>query len=389
MSTGVKMASVRVRERAGKPPAYCVRWRDPDTGKETSATWESEADARNFRKLLEGNGHRYAPTAAMWSTVKSKAPTVTACLAEHIDGLSSITERGRHDYRRDAEKHITPYLGALAVDTLTKAHVNEWLRTLAATEVADKTIANIHGLLSAAITTAKDAGHVKDNVCRGIRLPRRSEHSAVEMVFLTTGQWGALDLELAAVCGGRYRLLFQTLAWTGARWGEVTALQVGDLNLTANPATVRISRALRRDENSRPYIGPTKTRKSRRTIVLPTQIAYELKAHTQGKPPAALVFEGYTGQPVRHSNVRLRAWLPAVDAAMSVERHGKNALTVVPRIHDLRHSHASWLFGQGLDILAVQRRLGHESITTTADRYGHLLPGQQVATQAALDGLLG
>jgi integrase len=384
------MASLRVRPRKGRPPTYCVRWRDPDQGgKETSLSWDDEEDATNFKRILEGNGHRYAPTAAMWKATKSKSPTIATILAEHIQGLPAVTARGRADYERDARLHITPHLGTVPVDSLTVATVQHWLRTLAATTMSDKTIANMHGLLSSAVDTARKAGHRPDNPCHGLRMPRRSEHSAVEMVFLTHGQWAALDTELGQVCDGYYQLLFRALAGTGARWGEAAALQVGDLTFTSTPPTVRIARALRRDENSRPYIGPTKTPRSRRTISLPEKLAAELAASAKGRPPADRVFNGHTGAPLHHSNIRLRAWLPAVNAAMNANTHGQHALTVVPRIHDLRHSHASWLFEAGVDILTVQRRLGHESITTTADRYGHLMPGQQIAAAAALNGVFG
>jgi integrase len=325
----------------------------------------------------------------MWKATKSKSPTIAAVLAEHIQGLPSVTARGRADYERDARLHINPYLGTIPVDTITADMVKHWLRTLAGTSLSDKTIANMHGLLSSAVDTAHKAGHRPDNPCHGLRMPRRSEHSAVEMVFLTHGQWAALDTELGQVCDGYYQLLFRTLAGTGARWGEAAALQVGDLTFTSKPPTVRIARALRRDENSRPYIGPTKTRRSRRTISLPEKLAGELHAEVKGQAPTARVFNGHTGAPLHHSNIRLRAWLPAVQEAMNAETYGSDALTVIPRIHDLRHSHASWLFEAGVDILTVQRRLGHESITTTADRYGHLMPGQQIAAAAALNGVFG
>src|SRR5262249_38010142 len=39
--------------------------------------------------------------------------------------------------------------------------------------------------------------------------------------------------------------------------------------------------------------------------------------------------------------------------------------------------HASWLVASGVDLYASSRHLGHESITTTADRFGHLLPDQE------------
>lgn len=381
------MASIRVRNRKGQPPSYCVRWRDPDNGdRETSYTFDDRQQAERFCRILSENGGHLAPTAAVFNAVQRSGPSVADVIQVHIEQIPAITNRGRADYRRDADRHITPHLGSIQIDQLTDAHVKQWVRHLAESKLSDKTIRNLHGLLSGAMKTAVRQKHRADNPCEGMRLPRRGEEA--EMVFLTPGQWTVLDKELAKPCAGYYRLLFRTLAWTGMRWGEVCALQVGDLSFQSTPPTVRISRALRRDENSRPYVGPTKTRRSRRTISIPDSLASELRLHVQGRTAAELVFRSHTGSPLHHSNIRMRAWLPAIEAAMST-KHGSDALTAVPRIHDLRHSHASWLFSQGLDLLAVQRRLGHESITTTADRYGHLLPGQQLAAAAAMDQLFG
>jgi integrase len=47
-------------------------------------------------------------------------------------------------------------------------------------------------------------------------------------------------------------------------------------------------------------------------------------------------------------------------------------LTKKPRVHDLRHTNASWLIQAGVHLTVVQRHLGHQSIQTTSDRYGHL-----------------
>lgn len=44
------------------------------------------------------------------------------------------------------------------------------------------------------------------------------------------------------------------------------------------------------------------------------------------------------------------------------------------RFHDLRHTHVAWLVAGGAPLPHIQARLGHESITTTIDTYGHLLP---------------
>ena len=58
------------------------------------------------------------------------------------------------------------------------------------------------------------------------------------------------------------------------------------------------------------------------------------------------------------------------------------------RFHDLRHTCASLSLSVSPDIYAVSRRLGHASITTTVDTYGHLLPDADAAIAASLDALL-
>src|SRR5690349_8780320 len=97
------MASIRERPRAGRPPAYCIRWRDPEQGgKETSLTFEDRGEAERFLRILNQNGGHLSATTAIWNAVHSKAPTVATILSEHIEGLAGVTARGRADYRRDA-----------------------------------------------------------------------------------------------------------------------------------------------------------------------------------------------------------------------------------------------------------------------------------------------
>jgi len=82
-------------------------------------------------------------------------------------------------------------------------------------------------------------------------------------------------------------------------------------------------------------------------------------------------------------------WTPALDAACNPRRADGTPdpdaprLTKRPRVHDLRHTHASWMIAAGTDLFVRQRRLGHESITTTTDTYAHLLPDQQRAAADA------
>jgi integrase len=86
------------------------------------------------------------------------------------------------------------------------------------------------------------------------------------------------------------------------------------------------------------------------------------------------MFRATRGGPVQHSYFHPKVWVP---------RTRKAGLEGV-RLHDLRHTHASWLIARGIDVVTISRRLGHESITTTIDRYGHLLPDQDAGAAAAV-----
>jgi integrase len=76
---------------------------------------------------------------------------------------------------------------------------------------------------------------------------------------------------------------------------------------------------------------------------------------------------------------RLRIWFPACSAA---------GLDPRPRLHDLRHSHASWLLAGGADLQVVRDRLGHASIATTS-KYVHTLPTADETALTALRRIKG
>jgi integrase len=58
------------------------------------------------------------------------------------------------------------------------------------------------------------------------------------------------------------------------------------------------------------------------------------------------------------------------------------------RFHDLRHTHVAWLIAGGAPLPHIQARLGHESITTTIDTYGHLLPAGDELISKIIDTAL-
>ncbi|SKQ12340.1 tyrosine-type recombinase/integrase [Mycobacteroides abscessus] len=83
---------------------------------------------------------------------------------------------------------------------------------------------------------------------------------------------------------------------------------------------------------------------------------------------------------MRAPNFRANVWTPAVERAGSDPK---------PRIHDMRHTCASWLIAAGVPLPVIQQHLGHESITTTVNTYGHLERSSMKAAADAIGKALG
>ena len=134
---------------------------------------------------------------------------------------------------------------------MTYRHVAGWVRAMTEKGLSPKTIANVHGLLSAAMTTAVRLGYRADNPCVGVELPK-SVATRDEMTVLTRDEFGLLLSKVSA----HYQPLVLTLVATGLRWGEATALTAGDVDLTARPG----DRA--RDEGMEAGRGPALVRRA-------------------------------------------------------------------------------------------------------------------------------
>ena len=161
----------------------------------------------------------------------------------------------------------------------------------------------------------------------------------------------------------RWQPFFMWLVCTGTRFSEATALTINDVN--AKDAEARINKAWKYSTTGR-RLGLTKSRKGQRTINLPPQV---LEVLDLSRDRTALLFPTQSGGPISAQLAHDRGWKPAKAKAQALD---EGALTKDPRIHDLRHTCASWMINAGVSLPIVQAHLGHESIQTTMDRYGHL-----------------
>jgi integrase len=377
------VASVERRKRANGTLSYRVVWRDPDTRSKRSLTFDDRKEADRTKALLDANRQRLDRAVDVMASIRRETPTVAETIERHIGLLTGIEQATRKRYRAQAAKHITPHLGSWPVDQLSRDRIREWVNDLAHT-MSPKTLHGIHSLLSAALRTAVESGQRSDNPCRGVRLPRLR---TPEMTFLSHAEFA----QLAGYVPEHYRPFVRFLAGTGLRFSEAIVLTVGDVDLLTDNPTVRVSKSLKRAEAGW-YVGEPKTRRANRTVSLPASLVDELVPLVSAREADEPLFTTEDGSRIHHGNLSSRVWAPAVKAAQQRTDDDGNqipgALTKTPRIHDLRHSHASWLITAGVDLPTIQRRLGHESITVTVDTYGHLAPDQLSRAALAADRAL-
>lgn len=358
--------------------SYRVRFRygtSPKTGKpkQTSETFPGtpagRREAERFAKLLDALGPQGALDELWAGEQAAEVPTIDQVAADHIAHLTGIEDGTRKTYERLWKRTWGQQLGRLPVNQVSRDDIARAVNVLAAS-YSHKSLQNQRGLLAAVLTRAVEAGHLAKNPAKGIRLPRGQEAERVEMVIITPDEFAGI-IEKVPV---HYRPFVRFLFGTGCRWGEAVAMTVADVQLP----NVRIRRALKWSPDNDRRVGATKTRRSNRTVAVGDVMLEDLKAATAGKGRDELVFTAPRGGQILHRTFWSRVWLPAV-----------SHIEPRPRIHDLRHSHASWLLAQGLPIHVVQMRLGHESIQTTVNTYGHLLPDAQAMAAAAASAAFG
>jgi integrase len=347
------MASIRVRQRRDGSTYTSVLYML--NGKQSSLSFNDHTEAVRFQELA--NKTSPAKALEVWATQTPGADsfTVASWCTHHVDHLTGVNDATRNRYRRYIANDIAQSkIGPLPLMALTNADVAQWLNSLTGSA---KTAANKHGFLAGALNAAVRARHISANPCDGNRL-RRDEPA--EMVFLTHDEFAIL---LSSVTEP-WQPLVEFLVASGARWGEATAVRPGDVNLAEG--TVDIRRAWRYVSSDGYQLGPPKTKRSIRTIdVAPSVLA---KLDLTGEWVFTNSGRGRRGDtgPVRAHNFNPNVW------NLAVVRAREAGLTKKPRVHDLRHTNASWLIQAGIPLTVIQRHLGHESIQTTSDRYGHL-----------------
>ena len=261
-----------------------------------------------------------------------------------------------------ATKYIAPRFGAIPVNRISSAQLQEWVNELAATKLAPRTVRKIVDTMSGIMAMAVKHHKIGVNPVRGLDLPAPPlSHRR----YLTKEQVE----EFAQAAAGWRGLIVRLLACTGLRFGELAALRVRNVNLLKRRIMVEASVS-----GSGVLHETTPKNHQRRTVPYPPFLDEALAAQCAGKAPEALLFANRNGTYIRNGNMRREWWDEAALASVG---------PITP--HELRHTAASIAISSGATPKVVQRMMGHASAAMTMDVYADLFPDDldQVAERMA------
>jgi len=318
----------------------------------------------------------------------SKPVTLGKYIERWLENSAAIhvrSVRTLDGYRSIARAHLIPKLGHIRLDQLRPAHIEGYYKYALTAGRADgkakhlsaQTVKHHHRLLKRILKHAVWHDHLVRNPADRVA-PPAVQHK--ERPVLDTDELRALE-EVSA--DTRYYPLVFIASRTGLRRSELLGLQWRHIKLEQK--TLSVERAMHRSDNGAIVYQEPKSDFSRRTIELndrTTELLTRMRDASEG-----VISEWSPETPV-FANVDGTPWLPS-----SVSHGIKKLMAKIGRpeagLHSLRHSHATALRGAGVRLEIIQRRLGHSSISTTADLYTHIMPGMGRDAIAKLSVIMG
>ena len=275
-------------------------------------------------------------------------------------------------YLYNLERYIIPRFGRLKLQGgLTTIDIQRWINDLSVKSpisnrpLTPKSIRNLYMNLNAALKRAVLLGYISKNPAENIELPKCKKYTAEV--------YSADELQklFEAVRGSELEAGVMLLVCLGIRRGELMGLTWADIDF--DKKLVNINKNVVRVKRGESVTKDPKSEAGKRLIEAPDvlidflrreQLACRNRMFRLGKNyhDHNLIVCQPNGKPydVDYFTHKFKQFL------------AREGLKII-RLHDLRHSHATYMLRLGVNIKAMQKRMGHSTFSTTMDVYSHVL----------------
>lgn len=283
--------------------------------------------------------------------------------------------------------HILPELGETKIDKLSVTALEEWKRYIENKNLSIRMRKNVYSEFRAMLNYAVKMEYIQKNPLLKVGNFKAPLELEEEMLFYTPEEFRKFISAAESYCkkcenGGslyewNYYVFFCIAFYMGMRKGEIFALQWSDIKGTDMSITKSITQKLKGEDR----VTPPKNRSSIRTIEIPEPLITVLNDHKT----RCMQFDNFSDnmyicgkeRPVRDTTVQTMN-----------EKFATAAGVKKIRIHDFRHSHASLLANEGINIQEIARRLGHSNVEITLRTYAHLYPRESERAIGVLNQII-
>lgn len=334
-------------------------------------------------------------------------------------------------------RYVINEIGMMKLSNIKTIHCQKIINNVE-NRLNPKTIKKLFTAMNSVFHFAYNMGLIKENPCNRCTLPRIKTENKLHYFTLdqskrfiqclsesfpieygerkrtdsSGNEYSVKPYTTEYVLPYQLQLYFTVASYSGARRGELLALTWNDIDF--NKSTININKAAARSKQDKVFIKPPKSESGNRIITLPTICMSMFKEWKQQEVMLCKSSNNWLGESLDNFDNQFifiqengkimypssvgNAFKKIIDmynrkidneASMidDVELKQEKLSMKLPKItlHDLRHTSATLLISQGLDIATVSKRLGHSKISTTLDVYTHALETQDQEASNTLE----
>lgn len=366
-----------VYKRGPKWAVYTDLEREPNKPRRRKyfGTYNTKREAQAFeRRMLEerDRGIDLAP---------GKVTVAETLERWQRDRVSRVEAKTAQEDTAKIRLHVLPALGAIPLAKLKPAHLADLYALLLDRGRANgkgglspKTVHHVHSLIKTALSWAVRMGLASRNVADAVESPKvlRGEPRAIPAEEVARLLQAASNVPLGALI---------TLAFaTGARRGELLALKWNAVDLQAASMLVRFS--MSETQTGIRLKAPKSDRI--RTVSLSRPALEALRRQRARQAEQKLIAgSAYQDQGFVFADALGGPLTPSLVSGQFRELANKCGISTT-RLHDARHTAATWLIAEGVDVRTVGAVLGHSVASTTLNIYAHAIAGAQTAAVGKL-----
>ncbi len=343
--------------------------------------------------------------------------------------VNNLTQRGLESYEDALRLRVVPAIGNIAIGQIRPTHIQSIVADMIKKEYAPKTIKRTLSAINSVMRYAYDMEVIQNNPCDRVHAPKETQNN--ELHYFTDEQtnrfFDALERRYPCVRKGhaskspktgktfnvkeytqyteipfQWRVYFNLAIYGGFRRGELCGLKWSDIDFEER--TLSITRAVTKTKDGQ-IIKEPKTKSGIRTVKLPEttinilrewytkQKEYSLKLGTLWKGKTGKQFDDNYIFIQLDSGLMMSVDTPSHKFKEIIDMYNRmceNEEEKLPsiRLHDLRHTSATLLISNGVDISTVSHRLGHSQTSVTLNVYSHWMEEKDEKASEVLERVL-